>query len=410
VVLVCVLATSAITWGAPATPAAPIAPAATPAAPAPLAQPTRRPVAVIDLTGTAEGQKAANEILDTLVNHVDLSAVGQAAFVRALKGAFADEDRPALEAGRRAKQEADDFLGEIDYRFAEEAADRGIQALQNVRPSPEVLGLYAELAFAAGQAELKLRKPNDASRAFGLSYRLDPSKRPDPTRYEPEIVEAYNQASTRNGAPVKLEVKGAGTAWIDGVDRGSAPGTFDVGPGMHLVQLSGPERETRGLQVDATQTPSITIDDAPASDERKVERARIELARTKDAAARAGALKRLAGLVGVGDAVVIEATADGALRVQTWRDRAPGFTAPVAFQEGKSLELLAPLAPPKKIEPKKPDDIVTGPPIVTDTPLIRKRWFQGAVATGVIAVAATVFILASQDRMVTLSPDVTSKQ
>jgi hypothetical protein len=387
-------------------------PVAAPAAPPPAASPatpTRRPVAVVDLTGTPEGQKAANEILDTLVNHVDLSAVGQAAFVRALKGAFADEDRPALDAARRAKLEADDFLVALDYRAAETAADRGIQELQNVRPSPDVLGLYAELAFATGQAALKLRKPNDAAVEFGLSARLDPAKRPDPTRYEPDIVEAYRLAATKTGAPVKLEVKGAGTTWIDGIDRGSAPATFDVSPGMHLVQLTGPERDTRGVQADATQTPVVTIPDAPASDERKVERARIELSRTKDSAARAGALKRLAQLLGVGDAVVIESGPDGTLRVQTWRDRAPGFTAPVAFREGRSLELLAPLAPPRKIEPKKPDDVVI-PPIVEDTPLIKKRWFQASVVTGVLAVAATVFILANADRMITLDTDVTSKQ
>jgi hypothetical protein len=413
VVLVCVLAGAAIAQAAPGTPALPETPASPPTATAPEAapptRPTRRPVAVIDLSGSPEGEAAANEILNELANHVALSAIVRAALIGSLKGPFADEERPALEAARRAKQEADDFLADLDYRAAETAAERGIAALQNVRPSPDVLGLYAELAFAVGQAELKLRKPNDASLAFGLSFRLDSGKRPDPTRYEPEFVEAYNLASTKTGAPVKLEVKGQGTAWIDGIDRGTAPGVFDLSPGLHLVQLSGPERETRGAQVDPTQTPSIEIPAAPASDERKVERARVALARTKDSAARAGAVKRLAQLLGVGDAVVIEKLPDGSLRAQTWRDRAPGFTAPVAFQEGKSLELLAPLAPPRKAEPKKEEPIKL-PPIVVEEPLYRKRWFQGAVATGVLAVAATVFLIASQDRMIGLDPDITSKK
>jgi hypothetical protein len=364
---------------------------------------------VIELSGRPDGEAAAREILDELVNHNELRAVDQYAMNRALIGPFADEEGPALEAARRAKQEADEFLVGLDYRAAETAADRGTQELRNARPSPEVLGLYAELELTTGQASLKVRKSSDASLAFGLSARLDPGKRPDPTRYEPEIVEAYQLAAAKTGAPVKLEVKGVGTTWIDGIDRGPAPGTFDVSPDMHLVQLTGPERDTLGVQVDAAQTPSITIPDAPASDERKVQRARIELARTKDAAARAGALKRLAVLVGVGDAVVIETAPDGTLRAQTWRDRAPGFTAPVAFKEGRSLELLAPLAPPKKLEPRKPEVTIV-PPLVVDTPLIRKRWFQGAIATGVLAVAATIILIGSRDRMIVPSPDITSKE
>ena len=86
---------------------------------------------------------------------------------------------------------------------------------------------YPELAFDIGQSYLRQRRPNDASLVFGLSNRLDPAKRPDPARYEPDIVEAYQLAVTKLPVPAKLDVKGAGTVWIDGVDRGP-PGTFDV--------------------------------------------------------------------------------------------------------------------------------------------------------------------------------------
>jgi len=81
----------------------------------------------------------------------------------------------------------------------------------------------------------------------------------------------------------------------------------------------------------------------------------------------------------------------------------------VGFREGKSLGLLGPLDGPRKAEPKKEEPIKL-PPIVVSEPLYRKRWFQGAVATGVLAVAATVFLIASQDRMIGLDPDITSKK
>lgn len=360
----------------------------------------RRPVAVIDLSGDEAAEVLANELYNILVNHVDLRPVNPT-FIRSLKGAFADEEAPAVEAARRARSEAEDFLVNFDHRSAELAAERGTQALHSVRPTPDVLGLYAELAFAAGQAALKLRKPNDATLAFGLSYRLDPAKRPDPTRYPPEIIEAYQLAVTKQAIPAKLDVKGTGTVWIDGIDRGPAPGSFDVSEGMHLVQLSGPERETRGAQVNVPNVPAIIIPDAPASAELKVERARVELARTKDAAARAGGVKRLAALLSVGDAVLIEKGEGGKLMVQTWRDRAPGFSPLVEHEAGKSAaELLHPLAPPRK--PVPPPEIIPDPPPIVETPVYRKRWFQGAVATGILAVAATIIVVATQDRMISL--------
>jgi hypothetical protein len=369
-----------------------------------IARADRRTVAVIDLSADPTAEALATELYAILTNHLDLQPINYT-FIRPLKGAFADEDRPSIEAATRAKQEADKAYVDFDDRAAEAAAERGILALHHVRPTPEMLGLYAELAFSAGQAALRLRKPNDASLAFGLSYRLDQGKRPDPTRYMPEIVQAYKDASTKQASPATLEVKGSGTVWIDGVDRGPAPGTFDVSAGLHLVQLSGPERETRGQQVNVPATTMIEIEPAPASEERKVERARIELALSKDAASRAGAMKKLAGLLGVGDAVLIE-MADGKLLVQTWRDRAPGFSGKVAYEEGKAGELLVPLAPPRKIEPPKKPDIVPPPVVIVDTPLVRKRWFQGAIAGGVIAIATTIILVATYEREITLMNDI----
>ncbi len=364
----------------------------------------RRTVAVIDLSADPAAEALATELYAILTNHPDLQPINYT-FIRPLKGDFADEDRPSIEAATRAKQEAAEFIVQLDFRNAEAAATRGTLMLTNVRPTSEALGLYAELAFAAGQAGLKLRKPNDASLAFGLSHRLDSAKRPDPTRYEPDIVQAYQLAATKTATPASLEVQGTGTVWIDGVDRGPAPGTFEVSAGLHLVQLSGPDRETRGQQVHVPQTTAVEIEAAPATDERKVERARIDLARTKDAASRAGAVKKLAQLLGVGDAVLIEKDPDGRLLVQTWRDRAPGFSGMVEHKEGRAGDLLVPLAPPRRIVPPKPD-IVIAPPIAVQTPLVRKRWFQGAIAGGVIAIATTIILVATQDRMVTVMPDI----
>jgi hypothetical protein len=372
-------------------------PNAAPGAQPGIAQATgRREVAVIDLSGGDEEQKLADALYNALVNHIDLRPLTNPNLVGALRGTLVDEEQRYIEEARQAKKATDDALGQLDHKDAELAANRGLEALHNVRPTSDVLGLYAELAFAAGQAALKQRKPNDASLAFGLSYRLDPAKRPDPARYEPDIIEAYQLAVTKLPVPAKLEVKGTGTVWIDGVDRGP-PGVLEVNQGRHLVQLVGPERETRGKQVTSPVDTVVEIDAAPATVERKVERMRLELARARDAAARAGAVKKLAQLLGVGDAVLIEKDATGVIRVQTWRDREPGFSAWVEHRQESPVDLLFPLAPPRQIEPPKGRDPEVRPftPPIVDTPLLRKRWFQGAVVLGVLAAAVGIYAWAS---------------
>lgn len=383
----------------------PLPPKVAPGAPPPTAPATgRRQVAVIDLSTDPAAEVLANELYNALVNHIDLRPLANPNLVKALKGPFADEEREALAEARLARQAADDGLVQLDYRAAEVAAERGMLALHNVRPTSDVLGLYAELAFAAGQAALRQRKPNEASLAFGLSYRLDSAKRPDPARYEPDIVEAYQLAVTKIPVPAKLEVKGSGTVWIDGIDRGP-PGVFDISHGRHLVQLSGPERETRGRQVTSPADQAVEIEAAPASEERKVERLRIELAQARDAAARAGVVKKLAALLGVGDAVLIEKGDGGSLRVQTWRNREPGFSGWVTHEQQTPGDLLIPLAPPRKIEPPKPEEVIPIQPPIVETPLYRKRWFQGAVALGVIAAVVGIYVAATGERMLEINPD-----
>lgn len=381
-------------------PTAPPPPKAAPGAQPTIAQAIgRREVAVIDLSGGADEQKLADELYNVLINHVDLRPLTNPDIVGALRGPLLDEEQRDIDTAKAARRVADDALVQLDYRTAEVEAERGMNALHRVRLTSEVLGLYAELAFAAGQAALRLRKPNEASLAFGLSRRLDPAMQPDPSRYEPDIIEAYQLAVTKIAVPAKLEVRGSGTVWIDGVDRGP-PGAFDVSVGRHVVQLLGPERETRGKQVASPEVTVVEIDAAPATVERKVQRLRLELARARDATARAGAVKRLSVLLGVGDAVLIEKDGSGTVRVQTWRDREQGFSAWIEHRSEAPIELLTPLAPPRKIEPPKPDEVLPIAPPIVETPIYRKRWFQGAVALGVIAAVVGIYVAATNERMV----------
>src|SRR5262249_11821856 len=150
----------------------------------------------------------------------------------------------------------------------------------------------------------------------------------------------------------------------------------------HVVVVTGADREKRGRHVSVNAATTVEIEGAPASDELKVKRARLALSRAQaqgDDAARAGAMKQLAGILGVGDAVMISKRADGRLQWETWRDRAPGFSAPREITVQTPDELIAPLAPPKPPEPpveeKRPP---IAKPIVIEKPWYRQRWVQAS--------------------------------
>ncbi len=356
----------------------------------------RRPVAVIDLSATDPAKQLANDLYVALLDHPELKPLDNPAFTSALLGDFEDEDGPHLTRAQRARQEAEDFLANLDDANAARVAGNGMVELASVRPTPEMLGLYADLAFDWGQAQIGLRRPNEAALAFQLAHRLDPARRPDPTRYQPSIVQAFEAAANKAPIKARLEVKGEGRVWIDGVELGPSGATFDTTEGMHLVQLTGSERETRGEQVIVPQTTSTTIQPAPATEELKVKRARIALVHARDAAERASAMKRLAKLLGVGDAVLI-AKIDGKLTVQTWRDREPGFSAVRVHAAEPPVEVLAPLAPVPEAK-QNPEPIPELPPVVVEKRWYQKNWVRASIAGGVIAGVIGAILFAQRER------------
>jgi hypothetical protein len=356
----------------------------------------RRPVAVIDLTGAAPGGALATDLYKALVDHAELRPLDNPAFNPALQGPFEDEDAPHLERARRYKQEAEDFLAQLDDHNAQRAATSGMNELALVHPTPQMLGLYADLAFAYGQAQIGLRRPNDAALAFQLASRLDPARHPDPTRYPPNVVQAYDAAANKQTIPAKLAVTGEGRVWIDGVEVGLAGNTFDTSEGLHVVQLTGMGRETRGEQVLVPARSSVQIASAPASDVLEIKRARLALAGARDPAERASAMKRLAKLLGVGDAVLI-GTSDGKLAVQTWRDREPGFSALVVYDGQPAREVLAPLAPPSPKIEIRPEPF-TPPPIVVEKRWYQKTWVRASIVGGVISGVVSAILYARRDR------------
>ena len=368
----------------------------------------KREVAVIDLSEDKAAQQLTEAIYDELTRHADLRPLKKRQLDSALVGPLLDEDGRAIERARGYRTAAEDALSQFNYAEAKNQAIAGEEALTQVTPTPEAISLYADLVLARGIAAFHGRDTNAANRAFELVHRLDPVRRLDPARVIPELVSAFELATTTTPPKTQLALKGTGRVWIDGVERGTAPGTFDVAYGYHLVQLTGADRETRGKLVVVPDTPVIAVEDATASEELRVKRTRLQLARAPDAVARAGAMQQLAALLGVGDAVLISKSEDGKLRVQTWRDRAPGFSALREHADEPAIDLLEPLAPPRPIEPPKLPPIAL-PPLVhreVEPVWYRRRWVQASVAGGVIVTVVGAILWARREKMISWDNDI----
>jgi len=203
-----------------------------------------------------------------------------------------------------------------------------------------------------------------------------------------ETFEAAKQATGTAGVGT-IAVRGAGRVWIDGEEVGTAPGEFSASFGRHVVWLTGLLRETGGKEVMVSRARSgdATIMDGPLTRPQKVIRYRMALSQAQDPAARSSAIKALATFVNVHDAVLLSVV-NGKLTWQTWRDRAPGFSALRELKRDGALEILKSLAPPTPVG--DPD-----PPAVP-APLVERRWYQeprvqlGLVATVVVAVIGGV--------------------
>ena len=118
------------------------------------------------------------------------------------------------------------------------------------------------------------------------------------------------------------------------------------------------------------------------------------------------AMHKLAKLLGIGDAIMISKRPDGALQWETWKDRAPGFSAPKQYRNQTPEEMLEGIAPPRKIEEPKPPPFK--PPIVVEKAWYEERWVQASAAATVVgAIIGTIFLV-RRDQPITVDHNIQS--
>lgn len=348
----------------------------------------RRPVAVIDLTNDQAVRDLAIKLLDLLASHTELAppAISDGA---ALVDKLPAVDELRIADAQKKRRAAAANLAQRNFREAAIDAVEGQELLLHVTPRAAI-ALYADLALALGQSRLGEKKDAEAREAFALTYRLDPQRTLDDLHYLPEVVQAFEVAKQAEPGLGTLVVRGGGRVWIDGEEKGASPGEFKVSLGRHVVWLTGPLRETGGKEVlvTAAQPGNATIMDGPLTRPQKVVRFRIALSQAQDPAARATAMKDLATFVNVHDAVLLS-DVNGKIIWQTWRDRAPGFSALREYRNDGPLEILKQLAPVLTVAEPEPPTV--------NLPVVEQRWYErpsvqlGSVATVMVAIVVGYF-------------------
>ncbi len=347
----------------------------------------RRPVAVIDLVSDSSTRALVDELRAELDTHPELRTLPSATDAAALTEPLDDPDAARLASARARKTQADAALGQFDNAAALRIALDGQAELVFASPR-QAAKIFADLQVIVGVAHHNEGRVDLARIAFAHVHRLDPGRSLDPRRFVPEALRAFSAAATQGGPDGTLDVKGNGTVWIDGTEVGTAPGAFPVADGLHVVWLVGLDRETRGVTtaVAAGATVPVEIPDAPASRRVRVQRARHLLASAPDYTVRATTMHKLAAMLGVQDAVLVD-SANGHLIVQTWRsgspDRAPGFSAHRERGTLSAAVLLEPLGGARSEPIEDPP-----PEIVTEDPRWWKNWKYWA-GIGVVAGVVT---------------------
>lgn len=367
----------------------------TPAAPALPLPPRveRRQVAVIDLVGDEEAGGLGRTLAAELVRHRELAPLADASIAAILIGPVFDEDSVALESARRALTDAGDALARFELSVAAARAAAGQAELNNVQPTAAATRLYAELAFVLGQAKLSDGDGPAARSSFLLTQRLAPDWTLDPARYLPDVIAAFRQARRSGGGRVPLQIRGQGTAYVDGQLAGTAPLSMDVAPGAHVVHLFGPNRLARGARIEVTPTtPAVVVlPDARASLSVIVARARRAAIAANDPTGLTTAVAQIARLIGVGDVVVLSRSTDSVLTAQAWRDRPPGAGRIHVATGNAVAATLLDLAPPTV------EELALPPPLVIrrqpDPAWYRRRWVQVSLVSGALAVIATALVI-----------------
>lgn len=386
--------------------------------------PERREIPVIDLVDEPNSVATHNAIRDELLRHDSLKPLIEPQIGAVLTGALKiDEDKDLLDETQAFKVQAEEQLLAFQLNVAQSKAQDGLRRLNSVTPTPLTMQLAADLALVMAQAKLGDNVPNEAAEWFTLVHRLHPTRHLDTARYLPQVVAAFEQAAPKPVPVAPIQIVGSyGRVFIDGVDVGVPNATYEVQPGLHMIQIAGPLRQPRGavdvyglIKVSpvpakvAPNTPpaTVSIPDATADSLLLIARSRVTLSKTTDPAQRDKVMNNLVALISdannkahgasrqteITDAVVISHQ-NGKLVAQAWRAHVEGFDKPIfnapidaAAVRARPVDLLAWFSPPRPLQ------AIDNGTALPDAPpsWYEKRWVQASALGAIIVIGLSTY-------------------
>ncbi len=380
-----------------------------------------RPIAVIELSDTEPGRDLARNIAREIDKRDDLRSFDPV-LAPALIDKGDDKEATQVTDARKYKQAAEDDLSSYKFPDAASKASEGQKKLHYATPTPAVATLYAELSFVLGAARLGERKSIEAQGQFRLAHAVDPAFKPDAIRYLPEVVEAYEAAIKAKVPPGQIGVTGTGKIFVDGrevAELYESSQRVDTTAGPHVVWLIAADREPRGDQkiVEPNRKTEFAIEVAKFGPNRKLQQLKSGLKQAPDPAARASAMQALATEIKVGDAILINAV-NGKLIIQTWRDRAPGFSALREYKDTDTpADIVDPLGRPKKVVIAPPKricpqgfELVGAACVKKKGPIDERAWWKrpryriAGITAAAVVIGVVIYGFSTWDRHLLSNP------
>ena len=253
-----------------------------------------------------------------------------------------------LGPGRRLLQEGRTLFEQASFDDAVGALNQAIDSLRAGAPSANAVPDLWEAFMLLGTAQFASDRSEEATRAWAEAIALNPLRRPDPNRFPPDVVAAYDSTRQTQMAgvgklsfDVQNRFDGGVSVSLDGVSIGDAPGAVasNVPPGEHLVLGRAPDgaRAFIRVQVAAGSDAWVTLVMEPPT-------LRGSSATTYARSRQAAALYRALGEHAQVDLVLLAGEVDGKLQLQLYSVGADTFSAPVVVDGSLPQALTAALA------------------------------------------------------------------
>jgi PEGA domain len=242
----------------------------------PAAAAAPRRIAVLNAATDGDaGARAAAELRRALLRESpDLLPLEAGVLSRALEEELPPESEidAAVRQAHAQLDTARNAIAHFEHAAARRALARAETLVLALEPDEHVVQILSEVSFQAGLIHLRDQNRGLAVDAFRQVLRLVPEREPlDPTRYPPEVVQAFAAAHRPGGDAGALDVEATvdgAAVYVDGVRIGVTPIRAEIAAGLHYMVVEAPGFQSRGRKLEVAPRERIEL---------KIELSRLQL-------------------------------------------------------------------------------------------------------------------------------------